>query len=137
MKKTDDLKQKPLEFFNAFPPFLGKSKESNTIILETEENAAETDENIISNKFSQYFSNIASTIAGNHVLDLSEEDHKNHTSTNAIRKEQLDIDSEFQPITEHDLKGELKPILREFDINDYITWSMLVAINLTDAKHFC
>ena len=136
MKKTDDLKQKPWEFFNAFRPFLGKSKGSNTIILATEEKAAESDDSIISNKFAQYFTNIASTIGGNHVLDLIEEDHKNHTSINAIRKEQLDIDSEFQPITEHDLKGELKPILREFYINDYITWSMLVGINLTHAKHF-
>ncbi|KAK2555268.1 hypothetical protein P5673_023252 [Acropora cervicornis] len=136
MKKTDDLKQKPWEFFNAFRPFLGKSKGSDTIILETEENAAETDESIISYKVAQYFTNIASTIGENHVLDLSEEDHKNHTSIKAIRKEQLDIDSEFQPITEHDLKGELKPTLREFYINDYITWSMLVGINLTHAKHF-
>ena len=73
-------------------------------------NAAETDESIISNKFAQYFTNIASTIGGNHVLDLSEEDHKNHTSINAIRKEKLDIDFEFQPITEHDLNEELASI---------------------------
>ena len=110
MKKTDDLKQKPWEFFKAFRPFLGKSKGSNTIILETEENAAETDESIISNKCAQYFTNIASTIGGNHVLDLSEEYHKNHTSINAIRREQLDIDFEFQPITEHDLNEELASI---------------------------
>ena len=64
MKKTDDLKQKPLEFFKAFRPFLGKSKGSNAIILETVENAAETDDSIISNKFAQYFTNIASTIGG-------------------------------------------------------------------------
>ena len=31
MKKTDDLKQKPWEFFKTFRPFLGKSKGSNTI----------------------------------------------------------------------------------------------------------
>ena len=31
MKKTDDLKQKPWEFFNTFRPFHGKSKGSNTI----------------------------------------------------------------------------------------------------------
>ena len=99
-----------MEFFKAFRPFLGKSKGSNTIILATEENAAETDDSIISNKFAQYFTNIASTIGGNHVLDLIEEDHKNHTSINAIRKEQLDIDFEFQPITEHDLYEELASI---------------------------
>lgn len=110
MKKTDDLKQKPWESFKAFRPSLGKSKGSNTIILETEGNAAETNESIISNKFAQYITNIASTIGGNHVLDLSEEDHKNHTSINAIRKEQLDIDFEFQPITEHDLYEELASI---------------------------
>ena len=111
MKKTDDLKQKPWEFFKAFRPLLGKSKRSNTII--SEKNAAKTDESIISNKFAQYFTNIhyvASTIGGNHVIDLSEEDHKNHTSINAIRKEQLDSDFEFQPITEHDLNEELASI---------------------------
>ena len=96
MKKTDDLKQKPWEFFKTFRPFLGMSKGSNTISLETEENSVETDESIISNKFAHYFTNIASTIGGNHVLDLSEEDHKNHTSINPIRKEQLDIDSQLQ-----------------------------------------
>lgn len=74
MKKTDDLKQKPWEFFETFRPFLGKSKGSNTISLETEENSVETDESISSNKFAHYFSNIASTIGGNHVLDVSEED---------------------------------------------------------------
>ena len=71
----------------AIRPFLGKSKGSNTIILETEENAAETDESIISNKFAQYFIDIASTIGGNHVIDFSQEDQKNNTSINAIRKE--------------------------------------------------
>ena len=87
MKKTDDLEQKPWEFFKTFWPILGKSKGSNTINLETEENSVETDESIISNKFAYYFTNnIASTIGGNHVLDLSEEDHKNHTSINAILK---------------------------------------------------
>ena len=110
MKKTDDLKQKPWEFFKTFWPILGKSKGSNTISLETEENSAETDESIISNKFAHYFTNIASTIGGNHVLDLSEEDHKHHTSINAIRKEQLDIDFKFQPITEHDVNEELASI---------------------------
>ncbi|XP_015765428.1 PREDICTED: uncharacterized protein LOC107344289 [Acropora digitifera] len=110
MKKTEDLKQKPWEFFKAFRPFLGKSNGSNTIILETEENPAETDKSIISNKFTQYFTNIASTIGGNHVLDLSEEDHKNYTSINAIRREQFDIDFEFQPITEHDLNEDLASI---------------------------
>ena len=109
-KKTADLKQNPWEFFKTFRAFLGKSKGSNTITLETEENPAETDESIISNKFAQYFTNIASTIGGNHVLDLSEEDHKNHTSINAIRKEQLDIGSEFQPITERDVNEELPNI---------------------------
>ena len=99
MKKTDDLKQKPWEFFKTFWPFLGKSKGSNTISLETEENSVETDESIISNKFAHYFTNIASTIGGNHVLDLSE-DHKNHASINPVRKEQLDINFKFQPITE-------------------------------------
>ena len=110
MKKTDDLKQKPWEFFKTFWPILGKSKGSNTISLETEENSVETNESIISNKFAHYFTNIASTIGGNHVLDLSEEDHKNHTSINAIRKEQLDIDFKFQPITEHDVNEELASI---------------------------
>ena len=86
--------------------FLGKSKGSNTITLETEENSAETDESIISNKFAHYFTNIG----GNRVLALSEEEHKNHTSINAIRKEQLDIDFEFQPITEHDVNEELASI---------------------------
>ena len=94
MKKTDNLKQKPWEFFKTFWPILGKSKGSNTISLETEENSVETDESIISNTFAHYFTNIASTIGGNHVLDLSK-DHKNHTSINAIRKEQQDIDFKF------------------------------------------
>lgn len=86
MKKTDDLKQKPWEFFKTFRLFLGKSKGSNSISLETEENFVETDESIISNKFAHYFTNIASTIGGNHVLDLSE-DHKNHASINTIRRD--------------------------------------------------
>ena len=81
MKKTDDLKQKPWQFFKTFRLFLGKSKGSDTISLETEENSVETDESIISNKFAHYFTNIASTIGGNHVLDLSEEDPKNHATT--------------------------------------------------------
>ena len=109
MKKTDDLKQKPWEFFKTFRLFLGKSKGSNTISLETEENSVETDESIISNKFAHYFTNIASTIGGNHVLDLSE-DHKNHVSINTIRKEQLDINFKFQPITEHNVNEELASI---------------------------
>ena len=33
-------------------------------------------------------------------------------------------------------KGELKPILREFHINNYITWIMLVGLNVTHAKYF-
>ena len=62
------------------------------------------------NKFAHYFTNIASTIGGNHVLDLSEEDDKNRTSINAIRNEQLDMDFEFHPSTEHDVNEELASI---------------------------
>lgn len=36
----------------------------------------------------------------------------------------------------HKLKGELRPILREFHIDNYITWSILVDINLTHMKYF-
>ena len=32
------------------------------------------------------------------------------------------------------IKGELKPILREFHINNYITWSNVVDINVTHAE---
>ena len=107
--------------------FLGKSKGSNTITLETEENSAETDESIISNKFAHYFTNIASTIGGNRVLALSEEEHKNHTNINAIRKEQLDIDFEFQPITEHDVNEELASITTKKSPG----WDSVIPPNLT------
>ena len=104
-KKTQNLKEKPRDFFNTFRPFLGsKTKDNNTINLATDHGDIDYDASIIVNRLANYFNNVALEIGGKNVIDLQEKDHKEHTSIHSIKKEHQDdeLDFKFQSINVKD-----------------------------------
>ena len=82
---SEELKSKLREFYNTFRPFIStKAKDSNSICLRTDTDKVEKDQTVVAEHLVNYFSKAAANIGGDHVNSLTEDDHVNHTSVQAI-----------------------------------------------------
>ena len=85
--KSEELKSKPREFYNAFTPFINrKTKESTLISLQTEEGIVLQDQFEAAEQLANYFTSTAASIAGDNVISITEENHDNHGSVKTLRE---------------------------------------------------
>ena len=86
-KTSEELRDKPCEFYKTFKPFLSdKVKGSPTICLRTNEGTVKTNQFEVAELLADYFNTAALSIGGDHVNDLTERDHDNHNSVKIIRE---------------------------------------------------
>ena len=84
---SEELRDKPSEFYKTFKPFLSdKVKGSPTICLRTDEGTVKTNQFEVAELLADYFNTAALSIGGDHVNDLTERDHDNHNSVKIIRE---------------------------------------------------
>ena len=95
-KKSEEMKSKPHDFFDTFRPFLNnKTKDANQIFLKNKhEDGIIEDQRQVAETLANYFSTIASGIAGNHVINLTENEFNKHSSVQMI--ETIHSNSSFQ-----------------------------------------
>ena len=91
-KKSEELKSTPNEFFNAFRPFIStKTKDSNSICLQSDGGILEKDQTVVAERLASYFTDTAARIGGEHVSRLTETDHNNH-SRNVYKDDHFDFE---------------------------------------------
>ena len=86
-KKSEELHSNPSAFYNTFKPFISdKVKESPEICLRTKEGKVTSNQPEVAELLANYFTTAASSIGGDHVNNLTESDHRDHSSMKVIRK---------------------------------------------------
>ncbi|CAB4025980.1 Hypothetical predicted protein, partial [Paramuricea clavata] len=86
-KTSEDLRDKPSEFYKTFKPFLSdKVKDPAVICLRTNESTVKTNEYEVTELLADYFNTAACSIGGDHVNNLTEKDHDYHNSVKVIRE---------------------------------------------------
>lgn len=87
LQTSENLKNKPREFYKTFRPFISdKCKDSNAISIRIN-GRDERDQARVAEELANYFSTMANSIGGINVNDLEEHDFENHPSVNIIKKE--------------------------------------------------
>lgn len=89
--KADEHKSRPSKFCDTFKPFISnKSKESAAIRLKTEGEAV-NDQMEVAEILAKYFTNATLSIGGDHLNNITEEDHSDHSSVKTIREAHKEI----------------------------------------------
>ena len=77
-RKSEELYEKPSDFYKTFKPFLNDiAKDVSEINLRNIDNKTITDRLEITEIFAEYFNNMAANIGGHHVNKLTEEQCNN------------------------------------------------------------
>ena len=110
-KKTEELKSRPDKFYDTFKPFIGsKSKEPTAIYLKTNEHNVVKDQKEVAETLATYFTNVALDIGGDHVNNLTEEDHSEHSSVRSIREAYKENDFDFKLFSVPEVQQALQKI---------------------------
>lgn len=95
--QSQELNARPDRFYSTFKPFVSnKTKESTEVSLKSEESKIVKNQTEVTEMLANYFTNAASSIGGNHVNNLTEEDHDDHKSVKAIREAYEGMKFEFK-----------------------------------------
>ena len=95
--KADEHKSRPSKFHDMFKPFISnKSKESAAIHPKTEDDNSVKDQKGVAEIIAKYFTNAALSIGGDHVTNLTEEGHSDHSSVKTIRETHKETKFEFK-----------------------------------------
>ena len=90
--RADEHISRPSKFYYTFKPFISnKSKESAAIHLKTEGDNAVKDQMEVAEILAKYFTNATLSIGGDHLNNITEEDHSDHSSVKTIREAQKEI----------------------------------------------
>ena len=109
--KADEHKSRPSKFYDTFKPFISnKIKESEAIHLKTEGDNAVKDQTEVAEILAKYFTNAALSIGGDHVNNIKEEDHSDHSSVKTIREAHKETNFEFKLFTVADVEQALEKI---------------------------
>ena len=107
--KSEELKSKPREFYNAFRPFINsKTKESTFISLQTEESIVLQDQFEVAEQLVNYFTTAAASITGDNVISITEENHDNHGSVNTLREVYKGTHFEFNRVSKDEVQKALE-----------------------------
>ena len=110
-KKSEELKSRPNEFFNAFRPFIStKTKDPNSICLQSDGGILEKDQTVVAERLASYFTHTVARIGGENVSRLTERDHDNHSSVMEIRKAYKDDHFDFEILRKEQAQDPLKSI---------------------------
>lgn len=109
--KSEELKSKPREFYNAFRPFINsKTKESTSISLKTEEGIVVKDQCEVAEQLLNYCTTAAVSIIGDNAICITEENHDNHGSIKALREAYLGTHFEFNHVSKDQVQKGLENI---------------------------
>ena len=109
--KSKELNTKPQEFYNTFKPFISdKTKESTARCLKGDGNNVVKDPKEEAEMLTAYFTNAALNIGENNVINLTEEDHNDHTTERTIREDYEGTRFEFKSFRKAHVKYALKKI---------------------------
>ena len=105
-KKSEEMKSKPHDFFDAFRPFLNnKTKDANPIFLKNKhEDGIIEDQRQVAETLANYFSTITSDIGGNHVISLTENEFNKHSSVQMIETIYSNSSFQFKHINTEDVQ---------------------------------
>ena len=105
-KKSEEMKSKPHDFFDAFRPFLNnKTKDANPIFLKNKhEDGIIEDQRQVAETLANYFSTITSDIGGNHVISLTENEFNKHSSVQMIETIYSNSSFQFKHINTKDVQ---------------------------------
>lgn len=69
-KKSEEFKSRPNDLFNAFRPFIStKTKDSNSICLQSDGGIQEKNQTVVAERLASYFTDAAARIGGKLVTD--------------------------------------------------------------------
>ncbi|PFX17471.1 putative RNA-directed DNA polymerase from transposon BS [Stylophora pistillata] len=109
--KSEELKSKPREFYNAFRPFINrKTKESTLISLNTKEGIIVKDQCEVADQLVNYFTTDAVSIVGDNAICITEENHDNQSSVKALREAYLGTHFEFSRVGKDQVQKALENI---------------------------
>ena len=110
--KTEEHKSRPDKFYDTFKPFISnKSKDSVAIHLNSEtDNKVVQDQKEVAEMLASYFTNAALSIGGDHVINLTEQDHNNHSSVRTIQEVYKETNFEFSFFTTAEVQKVLENI---------------------------
>ncbi|PFX17001.1 hypothetical protein AWC38_SpisGene25862 [Stylophora pistillata] len=109
--KSEELKSKPREFYNAFRPFINsKTKESTLISLKTEEGIIVKDQCEVAEQLVNYFTTAAVSIVGDNAICITEENDDNHGSVKALKEAYLGTHFEFNQVSKDQVQKALENI---------------------------
>ncbi|XP_028405238.1 uncharacterized protein LOC114527742 [Dendronephthya gigantea] len=109
LRKSEELKSKPGEFFNTFKPFISsKTKDTNVICLKSDDEEVEKDQKVVAELLADHFNTVAANIGGNHVINLSENDHRNHSSIRIIESKHRGNKFEFNDFSKEEVQSALE-----------------------------
>ena len=111
LQKSEEIKTRPNEFYNTFRPFISsKTKESNSICLQSEGGEIDKDPTALAERLASYFKTAAESIGGDHVSSLTESDLENHSSVRAINDTFKDTLFDFQTFSKEEVQDALEKI---------------------------
>ena len=107
-KKSEELNEKPSEFYKTFRPFLNnKSTNSSEISLRNENGNIITDQLEVADLLANYFTYAAANVGGDHVRNITENECHNHYSVQNIRNNYENINFDFKRVKQEEVKSEL------------------------------
>lgn len=110
-KKSEELYDKPSEFYSTFKPFFKDKVEfSPEICLRNNDGTVTTNQLEVANIFANYFTTAADSIGGDHVNNLLESDHNNHKSVKKIREMSNGLCFEFNKFSQEEVNMVLEKL---------------------------
>ena len=111
LKKSEEIKTRPNEFYNTFRPFISsKTKESTSICLRSEGGEIEKGQTAAAERLASYLTTSTESIGGDHVSSLTESDLENHSSVGAIRDTFNDTLFDFHAFIKEQVQDALEKI---------------------------
>ena len=110
--KTQEHKSRSDKFYDTFKPFISnKSKDSVATHLKSEpDNKVIPGQKEVAEMLASCFTNAASSIGGDHVINFTEEDHNNHSSVRTIQEGYKETNFEFSLFTTTEVQKALENI---------------------------